>query len=179
MHKLTAAWKPVLVSLMAGLIAACAGEQPVPQTPDDSGRTRITRQPDDQRPRRRPSANGGEQIAELAMSLVGSPYSYGGEDPSGFDCSGLVFYSFAQTGVAVPRTSMQQYRAARKIGLDDAEAGDIVFFQDQVQLSHVGVYVGDDMFVHAPASGRRVSLASLSAPYYQRHLVAVGRLHEF
>jgi len=119
----------------------------------------------------------GTAIAELAMGMVGTRYRYGGTDPTeGFDCSGLVFYAYNQAGYEVPRTSQEQFRAARKIAIGEAGAGDIMFFQDQAKLSHVGIYLGDGLFVHAPATGQRVAVASLDAPYYQEHLVAVGRL---
>jgi cell wall-associated NlpC family hydrolase len=119
----------------------------------------------------------GFSVAELAMDMIGTPYRYGGANPKqGFDCSGLVFYTFSQTGLSIPRTSQAQFKAARKISIEQADRGDLVFFQDQEKLSHVGIYLGDGRFVHAPASGRSVSVASLAEPYYQRHLVAVGRL---
>jgi cell wall-associated NlpC family hydrolase len=119
----------------------------------------------------------GAAVAELAMGMVGAPYHYGGDDPSeGFDCSGLVYYAFAQSGYGVPRMSRDQFRVARKIALHDAGAGDVMFFQDQEKLSHVGIYIGDGLFVHAPAKGQRVTVGSIHAPYYQEHLVAVGRL---
>jgi cell wall-associated NlpC family hydrolase len=119
----------------------------------------------------------GDAVAELAMSMVGAQYRYGGAHPNeGFDCSGLVFYTYTQTGFRVPRTSQELFRAARKISLDNAGAGDLMFFQDQAKLSHVGIYLGEGMFVHAPATGQRVAVASIESPYYQQHLVAVGRL---
>ena len=127
--------------------------------------------------RRSTSPAVGAAIAGLAMDLVGARYRYGGTNPSeGFDCSGLVFYAYSQAGYDVPRTSQEQFRAARKIALGEADAGDLMFFQDQTKLSHVGIYLGDGRFVHAPASGRNVTVASLDSPYYQQHLVAVGRL---
>jgi cell wall-associated NlpC family hydrolase len=119
----------------------------------------------------------GSAVADLAMGMVGARYRYGGMDPvEGFDCSGLAFYAYEQAGYRIPRTSQEQFRAARKIKLGDAGAGDLMFFQDQEKLSHVGIYLGDGLFVHAPANGQRVSVASIEAPYYQEHLVAVGRL---
>ena len=121
--------------------------------------------------------SAGIDVSNDARAMVGVPYRYGGSDPAtGFDCSGLVYYTFVQNGIPVPRTSQEQFRAAKKIALGAARAGDIVFFQDQEKLSHVGIYLGDGLFVHAPASGRNVSVASLDLPYYQRNLVAVGRL---
>jgi cell wall-associated NlpC family hydrolase len=119
----------------------------------------------------------GLAIAERARAMLGVPYRYGGADPSsGFDCSGLVYYTYATVGFAAPRTSQAQFRASQKISVQDAEAGDLIFFQDQEKLSHVGIYLGDELFIHAPSSGKTVSVASLNAPYYRRQLVAVGRL---
>ena len=116
-------------------------------------------------------------IAELALSMVGVQYHYGGADPrNGFDCSGLVYYTYTSNGHDVPRTSREQFDAAQTIPLAEATEGDLVFFQDQEKLSHVGIYLGDGQFVHAPSSGGSVSVASIDAPYYQRHLIAVGRL---
>jgi cell wall-associated NlpC family hydrolase len=116
-------------------------------------------------------------IAELALSMVGVQYRYGGADPrEGFDCSGLVYYAFTSNGHDVPRTSREQFNAAQKIPLAEAAEGDLVFFQDQEKLSHVGIYLGDGQFVHAPSSGGTVSVANIDAPYYQRHLIGVGRL---
>ncbi len=137
-------------------------------------------------PSRDPGANGRMgpassdvrgSIAQLALSMVGVQYRYGGAHPSdGFDCSGLVYYTYAANGHAVPRTSQAQFNAARKISLAQAAEGDLLFFQDQEKLSHVGIYLGDGQFVHAPSSGDTVRVARIDTPYYQRHLVAIGRL---
>lgn len=156
---------PILA--VAALLTGCAGA-PSPR-PETAGR--IVAEPRESTP------TVGAAIADLAMGMVGTRYRYGGMDPKdGFDCSGLVFYTYTQAGYAVPRTSQEQFRAARKIALGQATAGDLMFFQDQAKLSHVGIYLGDGMFVHAPASGQNVAVASLDTPYYQQHLVAIGRL---
>ena len=124
-----------------------------------------------------PSSDARAAIAGLALSMVGVQYRYGGANPDdGFDCSGLVYYTYSSNGHVVPRTSQAQFKAARKIALADAAEGDLLFFHDQEKLSHVGIYLGDGRFVHAPSSGDTVRVASIDAPYYQRHLVAVGRL---
>ena len=160
-----------LAALMAAaaLLAGCAG------APQQSEPTRPARAVAAQRAA--PESSFGGAIAELAMGMVGARYRYGGTDPKeGFDCSGLVFYAYSQAGFRVPRTSQEQFRAARKIALGDAGAGDLMFFQDQAKLSHVGIYLGEGLFVHAPASGEKVAVASIASPYYQQHLVAVGRL---
>jgi cell wall-associated NlpC family hydrolase len=127
-------------------------------------------------PRSADAAVGGA-IAEIAIDMVGTRYQFGGTDPSqGFDCSGLVFYAYGRAGYEVPRTSRELFRAVRRIALDEAYPGDLMFFQDQAKLSHVGIYIGDGRFVHAPASGADVAIASLESAYYREHLVAVGRL---
>jgi cell wall-associated NlpC family hydrolase len=124
-----------------------------------------------------PVLNLGGAVAELAADMVGARYRLGGTDPvQGFDSSGLAFYAYDQAGYPIPRTSEDQFRAAHKIALADATAGDLFFFQDQAKLSHVGIYLGDGLFVHAPATGRQVSVARIDAPYYQEQLIAVGRL---
>lgn len=152
----------------AALAAGCAG---TPSAPVARAPGRIILEP------RETDAAVGGAIADVAMGMVGTRYRYGGTDPlEGFDCSGLVHYAYGQAGYDVPRTSQELFRAARKISVGEADAGDLMFFQDQTKLSHVGIYVGDGLFVHAPASGRNVSIARLDAPYYQQHLVAVGRL---
>lgn len=154
---------PLLV--VAALLTGCAG---VPAAP---GGGRATVEP------RVVDATLGSAIADVAMGMVGTRYRYGGASPlEGFDCSGLVYYSYGQAGYRVPRTSQELFRTARKISIRDAYPGDLMFFQDQAKMSHVGIYLGDGMFVHAPASGQNVAVSSLDSPYYRQHLVAVGRL---
>jgi murein DD-endopeptidase len=114
--------------------------------------------------------------AETAVAMIGTPYRYGGATPNGFDCSGLVQYSYSSAGVKVPRTSRAQYGSATPINLTDAEPGDLLFFSYDRKISHVAIYLGDERFVHAPSSGKQVSVASLKDPHYQQHFVRVGRL---
>ena len=155
--------------LAAALLAGCAGAPSPRDASMAHGRMTVE-------PRVADAAVGGA-IAEVAMGMVGTRYRYGGADPvDGFDCSGLVYYSYGQAGYRVPRTSQELFRAVRKISLGKADPGDLMFFQDQTKLSHVGIYVGDGLFVHAPANGQNVAIASLDSPYYREHLVAVGRL---
>jgi len=125
----------------------------------------------------KPVLNLGGAVAEMAADMIGARYRLGGTDPAqGFDSSGLAFYAYDHAGYPIPRTPADQFRAAHKIALGDASAGDLFFFQDQAKLSHVGIYLGDGLFVHAPETGRQVSVARIDAPYYQEQLVAVGRL---
>lgn len=118
-----------------------------------------------------------DSIAALALEMVGVPYRYGGADPhEGFDCSGLVYYTYTKNDQAVPRTSRSQFDAARKIALEQAKEGDLLFFSDQEKLSHVAIYLGGGRFIHAPSTGGFVRLERVDDPYYVRHLVAVGQL---
>lgn len=117
----------------------------------------------------------GEHAARTAASFVGSPYRYGGHTPDGFDCSGLVFYSYQAAGLSVPRTSTQQFRAARPIPITEARAGDLLFFSYERKVSHVGIYLGGQRFVHAPSTGKPVSVASLTEAHYRDHFVGAGR----
>ena len=123
------------------------------------------------------SAVTGRQAAAAARSQIGIPYRYGGSSPSGFDCSGLVQYSYKSAGLSVPRTSGELYRKARRIDLIDAEPGDLLFFRYGRTVSHVAIYLGDMRFVHAPSSGREVSVASLQTPHYREHFVQAGRIY--
>jgi cell wall-associated NlpC family hydrolase len=111
----------------------------------------------------------------VALDQVGAPYRYGGANPQGFDCSGLVQFSYSQAGVRVPRTTGQLWSASRTVGKDELLAGDLLFFSIDGKMSHVGMYVGDRRFVHAPQSGRTVSVGSLEAPFYKSALVRAGR----
>jgi cell wall-associated NlpC family hydrolase len=120
----------------------------------------------------------GQRIAASAIEQLGRPYRYGGNGPESFDCSGLVRFAHAAQGVAVPRSTGEQFRAARPVAVADLVAGDLLFFRfagDKV--SHVAIYAGNGRFVHAPQSGRPVELRSLDEPWYRSQLVGAGRLH--
>lgn len=112
---------------------------------------------------------------DLAASMVGKPYRYGGATPQGFDCSGLVYYSFQRAGINVPRSTERQRKHSRAVTSTPVR-GDLVFFnQDGRYSSHVGIVLGDNRFVHAPSRGKHVRVDSLNDPYWQKHLVDVRR----
>ncbi len=117
----------------------------------------------------------GHRAAAVALDQVGVPYQYGGDSPSGFDCSGLVHYSYARAGKALPRTTGQLWNSTHPVDRDELQRGDLLFFNIDGKMSHVGMYVGDRRFVHAPSSGRRVTIASLDSPYYRTALIRGGR----
>jgi cell wall-associated NlpC family hydrolase len=126
----------------------------------------------------RPSSLPGDAIVRVAAAMIGTPYKFGGDDPQrGFDCSGLVFYSFDRLGLEVPRTAEEQREAARRIERDELTPGDLVFFRTSAhRVDHVGIYAGAGRFIHAPRSGHVVSYAYLDDPYYREHYVSAGRL---
>lgn len=122
-------------------------------------------------------ANAGDRAAAIALNQVGVPYRYGGNSPRGFDCSGLVQYSYRNAGVNIPRTTGQLWNAAQTVNRSDLRAGDLLFFSVDGKMSHVGMYLGDGDFVHAPKSGRTVSVTSLDSPFYKAALVRAGRVY--
>jgi cell wall-associated NlpC family hydrolase len=119
------------------------------------------------------------ELVLFALSQVGLPYRWGGHSPNeGFDCSGLIVYAYQQSlQVAVPRTSYAQARIGRDIPNRELRSGDLVFFNTMRQrFSHVGIYVGDNRFVHAPAANDRVRLDRLDAPYWHGRFDGARRL---
>jgi cell wall-associated NlpC family hydrolase len=106
-----------------------------------------------------PSSRYGGAVG-VAMSELGTPYVWAGAAPGGFDCSGLVVYSYAQEGVSLPHSSYALWNEGVPVAQDQLQPGDLVFFNG---LGHVGIYIGDDEFVHAPHTGTVVSVSSLSS----------------
>lgn len=117
----------------------------------------------------------GEYAAVAAVRQVGVPYRYGGSTSSGFDCSGLIHYAYATTGKSMPRTTSALWRDLNPVAVKDLRVGDVLFFDIEGKMSHVGLYLGDSRFVHAPSSGKTVTVASLNSSYYRRALIRGGR----
>jgi cell wall-associated NlpC family hydrolase len=103
----------------------------------------------------------GVQAAKAAMKMLGKPYRYGAEGPSSFDCSGLTSWAFQQIGVTLPRSSSQQARVGTPVSRDQLQPGDLVFFYKPV--SHVGIYVGNNMMINAPQTGDVVKYSNISS----------------
>ena len=122
---------------------------------------------------------GTREIGLFALSLVGIDYLYGGESPErGLDCSGLIRYVFQHvTGVTLPRTAQELSRIGKDIRAADLEPGDLVFFNTRrFAFSHVGIYLGNDRFIHAPSRGGEVGVASLGSAYWQKRYNGARRL---
>src|SRR5262249_27998635 len=123
-----------------------------------------------------PELATGQKIVTVAEGLIGSPYRFGGETPKGFDCSGLVFYSFEKMGIKVPRTAADQSKAAERVKRDELEPGELVFLRSpKGAIDHVGIYAGEGRFIHAPNAGKVVSYGYLDDPYYRKHFASAGR----
>jgi cell wall-associated NlpC family hydrolase len=116
-------------------------------------------------------------IATSALALQGVPYRLGGATPSGFDCSGLVQYVFARHGRPMSRVVKDQYEEGREVDGDDLQPGDLVFFRtDGARVSHVGIAIGGDRFVHAPNSRGVVRVESLGSEYWSLHYAGARRI---
>ncbi len=118
----------------------------------------------------------GERVTRDALRMVGTPYVYGGASPSGFDCSGLVYWAYRNAGVRLPRTSRDQQRTARAIDARSLRPGDLLFFDTPAKSGHVGIYIGNRKFVHAPSSGGHVSVVALDRGYYATRMIGAGRV---
>ena len=146
--------------LVAAFVAGCAGaperaEAPATRASDETAR----------------------QAVGFAREMIGKPYRYAGDTPAGFDCSGLVRYSFGRAGVSMPRATPAQRKSTSLISVRSLRPGDLVFFdQEGKKASHVGIYLGDGRFVHAPSTGGRVRTDSLGADFWKKHFVEARRV---
>jgi cell wall-associated NlpC family hydrolase len=148
------------LATLVGLLAACAGTPPAPQPAGT-----------------RASTQQAARATEVALSMVGRPYRYGGATPAGFDCSGLVSYSYAQAGVRASRETRSLRAQATFIRTVDLRRGDLLFFdQEGKKSSHVALYLGDGRFVHAPSSGGKVRIDRLDDEFWRRYFVDARRI---
>jgi cell wall-associated NlpC family hydrolase len=115
------------------------------------------------------------QVVQTALNQVGRPYRYGGNTPgSGFDCSGLVYYSHQSAGIAVPRSSKLQLRQIRRVRYSEIKPGDLLFYKISNKPSHVAIYIGNGKFVHAPSSGKKVAIDHIESQYWRKRLYSTG-----
>lgn len=146
--------------LLIGALAGCAG------SPERS-----------EAPAIRASDETARNAVAVANEMIGKPYRYAGDTPAGFDCSGLVRYSFRRAGISMPRATPAQRRATSLISVRSLRPGDLLFFdQEGKKASHVGIYLGDGRFVHAPSTGGRVRTDRLGSDFWKKHFVEARRV---
>lgn len=156
----------LLAASLSGLLVSCATSPPSPPARRSQSAELAPRRAND--------------VLMRAIGLVGTPYRYGGNSPQGgFDCSGLVGYVFRDAaGIELPRTADAISRApGTTLNRQQLAAGDLVLFGDGRRIDHIGIYVGDQRFVHAPSTGGTVRLDPLDSRYWQRRFVAGRRIH--
>lgn len=119
----------------------------------------------------------GDSINTTARSQLGTRYKFGGRYPqTGFDCSGLAWFSHKVNGVEIPRSSFKQYRGGIRVSRRDLRPGDLVFFETYKRgASHVGIYTGQGKFIHSPNSGKSVEVQTLSNNYFRKRYIGARR----
>jgi cell wall-associated NlpC family hydrolase len=116
------------------------------------------------------------QALVAAKNMIGKPYKYSGENPSGFDCSGLVRYSYLKVGIDLPHGTGELKEVTRHVADRELRKGDLVFFERDGNRLHVGIYVGGNRFVHAPRPGKFVRIDSLDDPYWKERFCDARRI---
>lgn len=117
-------------------------------------------------------------VLTTARLMIGVHYTYGGHSPAtGFDCSGLVYYAHKTHGISLPRTARAQYGFADSIPREALRPGDLMFFRTSGRrVSHVGLYLGPGRFLHAPGSGKHVTVADYRSTYWRARFAGAGRI---
>ncbi len=118
-----------------------------------------------------------EKLIRIAKKMLDIPYRFGGSSFLGIDCSGYVQKVFSLLDIMLPRTAREQFRLGKRVGKDELSIGDLVFFRTYAKFpSHVGIYLGDNRFIHASSTERKVTIDSLDAPYFIKRFVGARRL---
>jgi cell wall-associated NlpC family hydrolase len=159
-------------STFLAIISGCASLGPGAPTPIQEPA------PPSARPAPAPSAQRTEALLQTLLAL-GLDYSYGGTSPvTGFDCSGLVAHVYLEAwNVRLPRNTGAQSKAGTAVSLAELQAGDLVFYDTLKRpYSHVGIYLGDDRFVHAPRSGAQVRVESMKSAYWASRFNGARRI---
>lgn len=153
----------VLAVLLATTLAAGEPPKPAPDAPKPA------------------TAKEPQSIVDRTLAWLGIDYRFGGSDgKKGFDCAGLVKKVFGDSGVKLPRTAADQFREGVAISFDDLRPGDLVFFKNTYKkgISHVGIYIGEKLFVHAASRRRSVVVDRIDMPYYLKRFAGGRRMVE-
>ncbi|MBT9547735.1 MAG: C40 family peptidase [Candidatus Sericytochromatia bacterium] len=120
----------------------------------------------------------GREIVLSAQQHIGLPYIWGGEDPNrGFDCSGLVKFTFEEFNINLPHRADLQYNYGQSVRKDQLEPGDIVFFATGgYPIGHVGIYIGNEQFIHAPRRGKPIQVDSITSGWFSNRFVGARRI---
>ena len=167
-------WRGLMWSCMVlGLVACGSGKPKAPQIRSQNSHLQLVRISHISQ------QAGGQELMLRSMSLVGTPYRYGGSSrDSGFDCSGLVHFLYQDAlQVSLPRTARDIAAVSAPIRQQDLRVGDLVFFNTNGQpYSHMGLYIGNGEFIHAPSSTGTIRTAKLSQPYFSQRFTGARTL---
>ncbi len=166
-------FRSALLAVFCVFLASCAWDSPQTQSPGS-----VPTKTGPVVPAQKPPAVASprERAVQVALAQLGKPYRYGGASPSGFDCSGLVWYSYGKVGINVPRTTGLLWQHLPSVPAEQLSRGDVLFFNIEGKPSHVGLYLGQGEFVHAPSSGKTVTTERLTSSYYAPRLLKIGRI---
>jgi cell wall-associated NlpC family hydrolase len=165
--------RAIAIGFLALVLAACTGAR---STPGPAARgldyDALIAAP------ARPITEIRQRVIRTAASLLGAPYHFGGTTPAGFDCTGYVAYVFRQAaGMRLPRKSLDQIRFGEAITPRAMQPGDLVYFRIEREKSlHVGIYVGEGHFVHAPSTNGVVNTQSLGVTYWRTRFLGARRV---
>ncbi len=167
---------------LSSLVVIATGCTPLPHKSSQSQPLPHYTQPSVQQPYRppqpqhSPAIQARQSIVKLAYQQVGTRYRYGGSSPrEGFDCSGLTRYLYQNgAGVKIPRTSVQQRNKSHTVQYASLQPGDLLFFKTGSKTNHVGVYIGNRQFIHAPNRRSRVKITTMDNAYWHRKFVKFG-----
>lgn len=167
------------LSTLLLICSACSWDSPYERPNPPNSPVIISSSPASPRVQNIPPLNHTtqQQVIQNAIQQIGLPYQYGGNNPKGFDCSGLVQYSFARSGIVVPRTTGEQLNYFTEIPRSQLQAGDLVFFKIDNRQRHVAIMLNAHDFVHAPSSGKNVSTSNLSNPYWNPRFLKAARYY--
>lgn len=152
-------WKLSLCLMLTLFLAACSSSSPPRKKPAKPSLARIE------------AAGSGREVVMYALGLLDVGYRFGGKNPeAGLDCSGMVSFIFRNAiGLSLQGSAADMAKQGRPVGLSRLKAGDLVFFNTRGRsYSHVGIYIGDDNFIHAPSTNGRIRVDSLKQDYYAK-----------